>query len=346
MRIIHVLHSHGFGGAERHALWLMQGLQEKGHDLIFAGPLDSWLAEQCTQAGIKTHHLRMSGMYDIFSHLKLRRLVQNWQPDIIHGHLQRGACYAAAAAKNIPAICTAHATTARKHMQGCRHIIAVAEAVRINLLDAGYPEDRITVIHNGVPDIAGGKREQLRKELGIPLNAFALFNAGRFIPDKGQDLLIKMMKQLPDIRLYLAGDETTKFGKQVRQMAADNKQICFMGYRADIQRLLPAFDLYISSSRREAFGLSLAEAFAASLPVLATAVGGVPEVVQHNLNGLLVEHENIEEMAAAVRLLADDRTKLADFARQARKTYQNKFNCQIMVNRVEALYKQQIAETA
>jgi len=346
VRIIQVLHSHGFGGAERHALLLMQGLRERGHELIYAGPRDSWLAEQCQQQGLMVHHLRMSGMYDIFSYLRLRRLVREWQPDIVHGHLLRGARYAAAAAGNALAVCTSHATTARKHMGGCQHIIAVAHAVRATLLSAGYPDDKISVIHNGVPEVPTGNREQLRRELGIPTDAFVIFNAGRFIHDKGQDLLVAAMKQLPGVLLYLAGDDATPFGKRVRSSVASGDNIHFLGYRSDVQRLLPAFDLYTSASRREAFSLSLVEAFAAGVPLVATSVGGVPELVNHGVNGLLVASENVDELAAAIRQLARDRAVLVSLGQEAQITYREHYSCDRMLDRIEVLYQRLLGENS
>jgi glycosyltransferase involved in cell wall biosynthesis len=343
MRIIQVLHSHGFGGAEQHTLLLMKGLQKRGHEVLYAGPRDSWLAEQCQAHGIEVHHLRMAGMYDFFSYHSLKKLVRSWQADIVHGHLLRAARYVGASSGNAIPVCTAHATTARKHMGKCRHIIAVADAVRETLLKAGYPSEKISVIHNGVQDVMPGDRELLRKELGIPSDAFALFNAGRFIRDKGQDLLVRVLQQTPDVLLYLAGDDTTPFGKEVRRQVVDNDRIRFLGYRSDIQRLLSAFDIYVSASRREAFGLSLAEAFAAGLPVVATAVGGVPELVRHNVNGMLVQSENVEEFACAIKHLATDRSLLRSLGDTARKTFEEEFNSEVMIDRVEAIYRRLIS---
>ena len=133
MRIIHVLHSHGYGGAEKHALVMMQAQHAKGHDVMFAGPLDSWLGQACKDQGLPATHLRMAGLYDPLSHFKLWRLARTWHADIVHGHLIRGAQYAGIAGhkhKRPYAICTAHATTAATHMQSCGHIIAVSRAVQ------------------------------------------------------------------------------------------------------------------------------------------------------------------------------------------------------------------------
>ncbi|MGD9687073.1 MAG: glycosyltransferase family 4 protein [Desulfobacter sp.] len=338
MRIAQVLHSHGFGGAEKHALLLMLGLVKRGHDVIFVGPRDSWLAEQCFVHNIEVFHLRMAGMFDFWSYYRLWDFLRTWKADIVHGHLLRGAKYAGVSAGKAIPVCTAHATTARKHMGGCRHIIAVASVVRDNLLAAGYPENRLSLIYNGIADVPRLDRTLLRKELGIPSDVFAVFNAGRFIRDKGQDLLVSAIKLLSGAHLYLAGDDSTSFGEEVKALAKNNTRIHFLGYCPDVQRILPAFDIYASSSRREAFSLALVEAFAASLPMVATAVGGVPELIDDGVNSLLVSSENVHDLARGIDVLAKDRDLRDRLGQHARYKYLKSFTVEKMLENTESLY--------
>lgn len=341
MRLLQVLHSHGYGGAERHCLALMKGLRELGHELLYAGPADSWLTEECRQAGLPTEHLRMAGLFDLPSALKLRRLARAWGADVVHGHLVRGAWYAGWAARGLPgvaALCTAHATTAAKHMRRCDHIVAVSEAVRANLLQHGHPPARVSVIHNGMPDGPTRPAPQMRAALGIGADEFAVFSAGRFIRDKGQDLMVQAVRACaPSVRLYLAGDPDTPFGAEVRRLAAGDARIRFLGYRGDVQAILPAFDAYLSASRREAFGLSLAEACAARLPIVATAVGGVPEIVEHGRTGLLVDSEDVAGLAAALERLLIDRPLADALAERARARFLERFTVDRMVRDTAAL---------
>src|SRR5690606_31602406 len=129
---------------------------------------------------------------------------------------------------------------------------------------------------------------------------------GRFIRDKGQDLLVQAWSQVADPRLhlYLIGDPANQFGRDVQNLPQDHDRIHYLGYRNDVQRILPAFDAYALSSRREALGLSVIEAFAAGLPVIATAVGGVPEIVVPDQTGWLVPPENPVALADAIVRLA------------------------------------------
>ena len=343
MRIIHVLHSHGYGGAENHALIMMKGQRARGHDVMYAGRRDSWLGQACQAEGLPVTDLRMAGLFDLVSHVKLWRLVRTWQPDIIHGHLVRGSSYAGLAGhlnKRPLAISTAHATTAVKHMQRCAHIIAVSRAVQDNLSRHGYPLGKTSVVYNGMPDGPDADRQALRRELGIQDNCFAVVNAGRFIRDKGQDLLVHaaMAQADPNVRLYLIGDPATDFGRAVKALPQSTDRVHYLGYRKDVQRILPAFDAYALASRREAFPLSLVEAFAARLPVAATTVGGVPEVILHEETGLQVPPDDAPALAQAITRLSQDAglsTRLAD---AGRAYYAQHLTDAIMVDNTLALY--------
>lgn len=353
MRIVHVLHSHGYGGAENHALTMMKGQRAAGHEVLFAGPLDSWIGRACAAEGIEAVHISMHGLYDLVSHWRLKRLVRQWRADIVHGHLIRGAMYAGSAGhrhRKPLAICTAHATTAKTHMHKCAHIIAVSGAVRDNLVRAGYEPERISVVHNGVPDGpsdgSAAERASLRAELGIPDGVTAVVNAGRFIHDKGQDLLLAALAQTPgDVHLYLIGDPDTEYGRQVRQQAHDATRVHFMGYRKDVQRILPAFDIYALSSRREALPLSLVEAFAARLPVVATTVGGVPEIVLHERTGLQVPPDDAVALGQALARLHADRALMQALARQGRQHFEEHLTAERMVAQTLAVCARALQHT-
>ncbi|HET8871125.1 MAG TPA: glycosyltransferase [Aquabacterium sp.] len=348
MRIVHVLHSHGYGGAENHALVLMKGQRAAGHEVLFAGPTDSWLGRACVDNGIPTLHLRMSGLFDLPSHFTLRRLLRRWHADVVHGHLVRGAQYAGLAGhrhQRPVAICTAHATTAAKHMERCAHIIAVSGAVQQNLLKHGYSRDGVSVIYNGMPDGPKVDRAAIRAELNIPADQLAIVNVGRFIHDKGQDLLVQAMTTLPcpEAHLYLIGDPDTDFGRaiqaQTKAGGSGSTRIHFLGYRSDVQRILPAFDLYALSSRREALGLSVIEAFSAQLPVVATRVGGVPEIVLHDDTGWLVDPESPEALTAGLAQLCHDPALRVKLGERGRRFYEARLTDRSMVEQTLLIYQ-------
>lgn len=343
MRILQVLHSHGYGGAERHALVLMKGLQALGHELLYVGPADSFMTQECRRLGIATEHLRMSGLYDIASHWRLRRLVRAWKPDVVHGQLVRGAYYVGHAVrglKGVASVATAHSTGAVKHMRRCGHVIAVSEAVRANLLAHGYTATEVTTVYNGMPDIEARPGMEVRRELGMEEGRLNVFSAGRFVRDKGQDLMVRAVQACrAPVTLWLAGDEATEFGTEVRRLAEGDARIRFLGYRDDVQHILSGFDAYLSASRREAFGLSLAEACAARLPIVATAVGGVPELIEHGHTGLLVPSEDVQGLAAGLEQLARDPALGRRLGTQARERFVERFTAERMALNTIALYE-------
>lgn len=252
------------------------------------------------------------------------------------------------------AVCTAHATTARTHMQRCAHIIAVSAAVKSGLLVAGYPADRVQLIYNGVPEgpppPTPAERAALRAELGIGDHVFAVAHVGRFVKDKGQDLLVQAMRSTPaHLHLYLVGDAQTEFGRSVLQMLDAHphlrSRVHFLGYRNDVQRLLPAFDAFALASRREALSIAVIEAFAAGVPVVATEVGGVPEIVRHETTGLLVPTEDAAALAQALSRLSENAALRAELVDHGLRLYHDELTAGRMLARTLAVY-QQCLETA
>lgn len=338
MRILHVFDEAGLGGIQRHLLLLLSGFQAHGHAVCLACDPASWVGQAAVAAGIEIFPLKLHGMGDFLALWRLRRLARKWKADIIHGHAKQAAFYARLAAGNgSVCVATAHTTSAR-HLGRCPHLIAVSHAVAQALVAGGIPATRITIIHNGVPlPPPPESRETLRKELGIPSEAFAVFCAGRFTRDKGQDLLLAAGDTL-GVQVVLAGDSAeSEFG---RQLMARYPHASFIGVRPDIQRLLPAFDFYVAASRREGLSLAVIEAMAAGVPAICTKVGGLPEVVEDGIGGFLAPPEDpsalAEAMRRAMRLSPEARARMGA---AARARYRAEFTSDCMVDRTEAYYR-------
>jgi glycosyltransferase involved in cell wall biosynthesis len=342
MRIIHVMHSHSWGGAESHVVTLARGMRERGHAVMFAGPADSWLTESFNAIDLPTMHLRMNGLLDVRSHWRLRTLARRWKADVVHAHGVRASMYVGHCRGSRDAfstLATVHSTDSYKHMQRCDQLIAVSDAVRSFLLGHGHAAERVTTVYNGVPDGPHERGPAVRRVIGIDDNEFALCSAGRFVSEKGQDLMVQaVLRCSPNVTLTLIGDAQTPFGREVRALAGGNPRVRFLGFRNDVSTLLPAFDGYLCASHCEAFGLSLAEATAAGLPIIATAVGGIPEVVIDGANGCLVPVNDVAAMAAAiVRLLTNPALSQAQGA-AGRLRYLQHFSVHRMVSTTVDLY--------
>ena len=351
MKILFVLHSHSYGGAEMHLSELARGLSARGHSVAFAGPRYSWLAQRFRAAGLPCYQLPMHGFFDPWSVLKLAWVVRQFEADLIHGHLTRGAFYAGLGGRlaGVPVVATAHSTNAGKHFGRADRIIAVSQAVAGFLVTQGYEPGRISVVHHGVADpLRVPPQPLLRAALALPAGALVCGIVARQVRAKGQDLAIDALAQCPDlVHLVLIGDDSTPWGQAMRARAAASgvaARVWFLGFRDDAPQWMRELDMLLAPSRREALSLTLAEAAAVGLPVIAARVGGIPEVVADGESGLLVGAEDAAALGAAMVRLAADPGLRARLGAQGRARYLRKFSLETMVDGTEAVYRQVIGQ--
>lgn len=208
-------------------------------------------------------------------------------------------------------------------------LIAVSEAQKRLFKDFPELSDRITVIHNGVDirqfEHVDGSR--FRQELGIDSKRLLLGIVGPVSPHKGIEEFIRAAKiisqQIEDVMFLVVGPERPHaFAMEMRHLAEQlnlQNQIIFTGFRTDIPEVMAGLDILITPSRVEAFGRVILEAMAAGTPVIASQVGGIPEIIDNPSIGVLVPPESVDKLAAAVlNLHADEerKHKLIHFARE------------------------------
>jgi glycosyltransferase involved in cell wall biosynthesis len=351
MRIITVLRSLKSGGAERHALQLMRGMRERGHEALYAGPMAGWLGQQLQADGFDGIDLQMHGLIDLPSIWRLARYARDVKANLIHGHLTRGAYYAHYAARlaGLPNVATAHSDNAGKHFGRAERIIAVSQAVADFLQRCGYDPQRIRMVHHGIADIAGrlpaDVREVTRRSLGLSASEPCLLMAARIVPAKGHDTALRALATLKqrDWTLLLAGDHHGDLGPQMQALARElgiADRVRFLGLREDVPALLAASDLLLAPSRREALSLTLLEASACSLPIIASRVGGIGEVVQDGVSGLLVPPDEPAALAAALSSLLDDQSRRQAMGACARQRFKSCFTENLMFDQTEAVYRE------
>lgn len=205
--------------------------------------------------------------------------------------------------------------------------MCVSQAVAAGLLVDGMPSERIRVSYNGVSTsrLEAGDAVGLRRDLGIAADAVVAMQAGALVSGKGWDVLLAAMERLAideiPLHLLVVGDGPDRQALQQRVNRYDPiARVHFLGQRDDVGALYrDVADIAVLASRQEAFGLSMAEAATMGLPGVASRVGGIPEVVEDGITGLLVSPEDPEALAAALRTLATDaelRRRMGDAARE------------------------------
>ena len=349
MKIITVLRSLKSGGAERHALQLMKGLRARGHEALYAGPMQGWLGQQLRAEGFGGIDLPLSGLYDLPSVVRLALYARRVGADLIHGHLTRGAWYAGLAARlaGLPNVATAHSDNAGKHFGRADRIIAVSQAVADFLVREGYPASRIRMVHHGIADLAArlpaGAREATRRSLGLAADEPCLLMAARIVPAKGHDTALRALARLTDQpwTLLMAGDHHGDLGPQTQALAQElglAGRVRFLGLREDVPALMAASDVLLAPSRREALSLTLLEASACGLPIVATRVGGIGEVVEEGASGFLVAPDDPPALAAAIAPLLADAALRARCGARARQRFEAGFLEDAMFDKTVAVY--------
>lgn len=351
MKVVIVLRSLKSGGAERHALQLMKGLRARGHEALYAGPLKGWLGQQLRAEGFDGIDLPLIGLYDLPSIVRLALYARRVGADLIHGHLTRGAWYAGLAAKlaGLPNVATAHSDNAGKHFGRADRIIAVSQAVADFLVRQGYDAARIRMVHHGIADIAArlpaGTRETTRRSLGLAADEPCLLMAARIVPAKGHDTALRALACLVDKpwTLLVAGDHHGDLGPQMQALAQElgiAGRVRFLGLREDVPALMAASDLLLAPSRREALSLTLLEASACGLPIVATRVGGIGEVVEEGASGFLVAPDDPPALAAALAPLLTDSALRARCGARARQRFEAGFLEDAMFDKTVAVYRE------
>jgi glycosyltransferase involved in cell wall biosynthesis len=220
-------------------------------------------------------------------------------------------------------------------------VVANSEAAARQVASEGVPESRVSVVRNGIDASSytpGGARRR-----GPVITTVANLR-----PEKGHDTLIDAARlvcaRIPEVTFRVVGDGKMRPALEQRareQGVASHVEFC--GHREDIAAVLSESDLFVLPSRTEAFPNSLLEAMAAALPSIASDVGGIPEVVEHDVNGLLVPVANSQVLAEAIVALLLDAPRAAALGKAARQTIVSRYSFERMAGEMEALYLQELA---
>ena len=302
-------------------------------------------------ARVPARGLRPSGVAAIRRHLSAVR------PDLVHTHLKYADVIGGLAARSlgIPVVSTLHeadwrgrpAEHARQRIAAlvrrrcADRVVAVSEAARASYLATGWERpDRVAVVRNGIPPRrAARSRAEVREALGLPPAAPVLAMVSALRPEKAHEIAFEAFGRLrarhPDACLLVAGDGPRR--AELERLAGPG--IVLAGHQDDVASLLGAADLLLHPSHVEAFPTSLLEAMQASLPVVATRVGGIPEIVEDGVTGLLVAAppEPGAVAAAAERVLADPGLRAAMGAAAAAR-YAQRFSADVWMRETRAVY--------
>jgi glycosyltransferase involved in cell wall biosynthesis len=364
-RVLHIQKVTGMAGSERHLLFLLPELA-RDFDITFLileaprRPVDDYVAA-LTGAGVKIERLPIRWDGDPLCVLQMARLMRKGAFDLVHTHLIHADVLGGVAARlaGVPVVVsTKHGyedydrTSRAYRLSGLtarwtRKVIAISEALARKVAEVErIPTGKLTTIHYGIDCVVPGPeplREAVRRSLGLPPDAFAVLSTGRLVPVKGYQYLVEAIGKLraggSSAILLIAGDgpERAVLQSQAERLGVGDG-VRFLGWRADVPTLLTAVDAFALATLGEGFGLAILEAMAQRLPVVATRVIAVPEIVQDGETGLLVPPRDPAALADALLSLERDPELRRRFGAAGHRRVLDHFSVARMVRDTEGVY--------
>ena len=312
-------------------------------------------------AGVHPVNLDLIGRPGPGQLLAVRRHIAAVGPQIVHTHLGSSDLLGGIAGRSlgIPVVNTIHTTqwrqrrtiALRRVAHACAdRVIAVSDSARREYLRMGLPHpERVIMIHNGTDvEVASGAGPDVRRELGLTSEDFVVAMVSALRPEKGHAVAIEAVRRLrsryPQLRLVIVGQGELR--DQLARTAADlGPAVVLTGLRPDVARVLDAADAFLQPSLQEAFPTTILEAMAAGVPVIATSVGGVPEIIEGPQLGILIPAPPAADDAArAIAALVEAPDRRRELGRAGRAAYVQRFTAQPWLDRTRALYDDVLAQ--
>ena len=359
MNILYLTNHLNTGGITSYVLTLASGLKKRGHNIYLASGGGEMLAS-FQQNGIIYLPLPLKTKAELspqifFSALGLARIVRQYGIELIHANSRTTQVVACLTSRlrHIAYISTCHGFFKKRILRRLfpcwgNKVIAVSEQVREHLLrDFKVEETDIRLVNNGIDIDRFGIRDPAyglskKKELGLGQGPVVGIVA-RLSDVKGHVYLIEAMQEVmavfPAVQLLIVGEGKmqTELMRLTRRLGIE-RRVFFLPSVRDTAGVLLAMDIFVLPSLREGLGLSLMEAMAMGLAVVASDIGGIKSLVRHGDNGLLVEAGNVRQLSAAILTLLKDKDKAKMLGRGARSTIEKNFSQDKMILATEKVY--------
>lgn len=356
MTTLHVDLGPQWRGGQNQVRLLLWGLRDRGHSAELVALENSPLARRALADGVPVHCVGRHATR-FRAALRLRTLLTHGRFDLLHAHDAHGltAAWLARAHHRTRIVASRRVVYAPQRnplalarYRAAQRILAVSRYVANNTLVAGLPLTRIEVVHDGIeipPLPSPEDRRRARQHWDVQENETLLGCVGYLLPDKGQEHLLRALPNLrarfPLCRLLLVGDGPwrARLARLVHELKLE-PAVHFAGFAEDLAQVYAALDLFIFPARAEGLGSSLLTAMAYGLPVVAVASGGVPEVIDHERNGLLVPQAGSAGIESAVARLLSDRGLATRLGLAARSTICQGFSADHMVENTLRVYRE------
>jgi len=357
---LHIDTARTWRGGQNQVLLTVNGLREIGQRAALVAHPDGELRKRAAE-GLELVPLAPKSEVDLSAAWRLNRVIKKLQPDVIHAHDAHGVAMAglalslgAASAKNgePPLVVSRRVDFHLRHNSFSRWkhrqvdcFIAASEAIRQMLITDGVPAERTVTVHEGidVDHILAAPLVDVHQAFFLPHGSAVVGNIAALVPHKGQRHLIEaahlVVQKLPDVRFVILGEGELReaLERLVREYHLE-KHVLLPGFRTDVIGCLKSFDVFVMSSVTEGLGTSLLDAMACSRPIIATSAGGIPEVVDEGVTGLLVPPRDHTAMADAIISLVGDEARRRAMGDRGFARVNEKFTVERMIAGTAAVY--------
>ncbi|MFL5575251.1 MAG: glycosyltransferase family 4 protein [Gemmatimonadaceae bacterium] len=352
--VLHVDTERGWRGGERQALWLADALARAGHRSIVAARPGEPLAARARERALPVVRCAPLAEFDPVAVTRLRRVVRVHRVQIVHAHTGHAVGLAALATAGTRArvVVTRRVDFRLRDNWGTRWkyrradaIIAISRAVAEALAESGIARDRIEIVPSGVDltrTFVPASRATL-EELGVPAGAPLVVQVAQLVGHKDPVTFVRAVaaarRRVPGLHALLVGEGPLR--PQVEAAVAEagvGDVLRLTGYRKDADSLLAAADVATLSSQEEGLGTVLLDAMSMGKPTVATAAGGIPEIVQDDVSGLLAPVHDAERLGEGIARLLTDRALAARLAAGARRRAAE-FSVERTAERTLAVYR-------
>ena len=356
MKILHSESSLAWGGQENRIRLECLAMIKRGHELSLIIQPGSQLSSRLKGTDIDICPIRMPRAFDIKAILRVLAFLKKNKIQIVHTHSSIDSWVVGIAAKiygKALILRTRHVTTPIgsifSYRYLCHYLITTGENIRRVFIDKhSLPKDKVASIPTGVdldffsPHVSG---EKVRREFGIENNIPVIGNVGIFRGKKGHWFFLKacrIIKQsIPHARFLIVGEGPIE--KHIREWIKEfglEREVIMTGFREDINEVLASLDILVMSSVAEGVPQVISQALAMGRGVVATSIGGIPELIKDNSTGFLVPPEDPDSIAGVCLKLLRDKSLGSRLGQAGRKLVEQNFSLEGMLDKIEKLYRE------
>jgi glycosyltransferase involved in cell wall biosynthesis len=376
-KILYIISNATLGGSQESFLLLNKHINQKNYDSLCMsvdGPfIDKLRLNKINYVLFRNRTISKKNIIGfVLLVCKMYLIIKKHNISIIHANDIHSVQYSVLAAKLARIYCVCHMRSpfiaemlSKKIHQSlincCEAIIAISKHVKNELESIGILGNKIHIVYNaldlGSEDYSSHCKFEFRRQNYIANGDIFVGTVGRINPVKGLDTFIKsipfIIQAIPNAKFVIVGDANTTeenlyfdYLKKMRQELEIEQRLIFAGYREDVVHIMKCLEVLVVPSKEEPFGRVVIEAMAAETPVVASEVGGIPEIIKHGINGLLIPPNDAKSIANAVIRLVKDTGLREKLIQESRKTVKEQFSLQMHINKIAAIYEQILSENS